>query len=175
MLSERRKEAHTRHLEEIRQRAYHYYRSEPDPREISHAQSVLKRGIDEDWQTSVQRYPEVLEYFFSLVELTLPQEDEPSVKDPPLSALTGSRKMARRHPPEPIAPGPFYPPALEALPPRHTITPPMPPPTQRLGRRTPGPPAPPGPPAMPRADRRSVRPPPPPSSYYAGPNHGSFY
>lgn len=48
---------------------------------------ALKRGVDEDWQTSVQRYPEVLQYFYSLVELSLPGDDDPMVKDPPLSAL----------------------------------------------------------------------------------------
>ena len=161
MLSERRKEAHSRHLEELRRQAY-YYQSEPHPSQIAHAQQVLKRGIDEDWQTSVQRYPEVLEYYFSLVELTLPREDEPSVKDPPLSALSGNRKIGRRPPQEAIAPGPFHAP-LEPLPPRHTITPPPPPPTQGMGRRTPGP--------RPRTDRRSLRPPPPPTSYYAGQGH----
>ncbi|KAL2108803.1 hypothetical protein VUR80DRAFT_3343 [Thermomyces stellatus] len=167
VLSERRKEAHSRHLEELRRRAYYYNHSEPHPSEIAHAQQVLKRGIDEDWQTSVQRYPEVLEYFFSLVELSLPREDEPAVKDPPLSALNGSRKAGRRPPPPPpeaIAPGPYHSP-LEPLPPRNTITPPPPPPTQGMGRRTPGP--------APRAERRSLRPPPPASSFYAG--HGPHW
>lgn len=180
MLSERRKEAHSRHLEDLRRQAYYAYNSEPHPSQIAHAQSVLKRGIDEDWQTSVQRYPEVLEYFFSLVELTLPDESEPSVKDPPLSALSGGRKFGRRHAPEPIAPGPFHAPIdavpprhapIDAMPPRHTITPP--PPTQGMsmgmGRRTPGPPGPPGPPR--RAERRGLRPPAPPPSFYAGPGH----
>lgn len=84
------------HLDNISAHAYHYYQSPPHPNDIAAAQATLKRGIDEDWQASVQRYPEVLEYFFSLVELTLPSDDEAAVKDPPLSALNGSRKISRR-------------------------------------------------------------------------------
>lgn len=175
VLSERRKEAHSQHIESIRHAAYYKYQTTPHPNELAHAQQILKRGLDEDWRTSVQRYPEVLEYFFSLVELTLPREDEACVKDPPLSALNGSRK-GRRPPPDfippgPMAtgpvppPGPYYPP-IEAMPHRNTVTPP-PPPTQGRGRRTPGPPGPPGPPQ--RMDRRGSARPPPPTTYYGGP------
>jgi hypothetical protein len=67
----------------------------------------LKRGIDEDWKASVQRYPEVLEYFYGLVDLNLPTDDEPGVRDPPLSALGGvgvgrerERKVRLREPSE---------------------------------------------------------------------------
>jgi hypothetical protein len=67
----------------------------------------LKRGIDDDWKASVQRYPEVLEYFYGLVDLNLPSDDEPGVRDPPLSALGGvgvgrerERKVRLREPSE---------------------------------------------------------------------------
>ncbi len=96
LLTERRKQSHTQHLDRITAHAYHYYHAPPHPNEIAAAQAALKRGIDEDWLGSVQRYPEVLEYFYSLVELTLPAEDEPTVRHPPLSALSGSRKAGRR-------------------------------------------------------------------------------
>ncbi|OLN88256.1 hypothetical protein CCHL11_00405 [Colletotrichum chlorophyti] len=96
LLTERRKVAHTANIERITAHAYHYYHAPPHPTEIAQAQASLKRGIDEDWQSSVQRYPEVLEYFFSLVDLTVPPDDDPHVKDPPLSALNGSRKTSRR-------------------------------------------------------------------------------
>lgn len=98
LLTERRKAQHSQHLERLTAQAYHYFHAPPHPSEVAQAQATLKRGIDEDWQASVQRYPEVLEYFYSLVELTLPPDDEPSVKDPPLSALHGSnyRKPSRR-------------------------------------------------------------------------------
>ncbi|KAK2067724.1 hypothetical protein P8C59_001437 [Phyllachora maydis] len=97
LLTDRRKAAHSAHLERISAHAFHYYHAPPHPNEISAAQAQLKRGIDEDWQASVQRYPEVLEYFYSLVDLTLPSDDDAKVKDPPLSALNGgARKAGRR-------------------------------------------------------------------------------
>ena len=95
-LSERRKIAHSSHLDRITAHAYYHYNAPPHPSQLSEAQAALKRGIDEDWQASVQRYPEVLEYFYGLVELTLPANDEPSVKEPPLGALVSSRKVSRR-------------------------------------------------------------------------------
>lgn len=44
----------------------------------------------------MQRYPEVLEYFYSLVEMSLPSDDDVAVRDPPLSALSGARKQRQR-------------------------------------------------------------------------------
>ncbi|KAI0392044.1 hypothetical protein F5Y17DRAFT_467817 [Xylariaceae sp. FL0594] len=96
-LTERRKAAHTEHLERISNHAYHYYRQPPHPHELHNAQEALRQGINEDWRSSVQRYPEVLEYFFGLVELQLPGEDDPAVKDPPLSAMNGSTRKNRRN------------------------------------------------------------------------------
>lgn len=43
----------------------------------------------------MQRYPEVLEYFYSLVEMSLPSDEDVAVRDPPLSALSGARKRHR--------------------------------------------------------------------------------
>lgn len=100
----------------------------------------------------MQRYPEVLEYFYSLVELTLPDDNEPAVKDPPLSALSGgSRKAGRRLAPgTTIVSGPSL--AHEPLP-RRTPPPPLEP------RRTPAP----------RGGRRYAPPAPGPTTYYAPP------
>ncbi|PKS08935.1 hypothetical protein jhhlp_003548 [Lomentospora prolificans] len=155
MLSERRKAAHTEHIDRITQAAYYHYRSPPHPGQLAEAQQALKRGIDEDWKSSVQRYPEVLQYFFSLVELALPPDDHPSVKDAPLSALSGSRKSARRPPPPATIASGFHPP--EHLPPARASPPPQPPP--QLSRRTPGP----------RPNRNSYRGQPPPPPTYYGP------
>ncbi|KAI0541249.1 hypothetical protein GGR58DRAFT_498324 [Xylaria digitata] len=96
LLTERRKVAHNEHMDRLTATAYHYYHSPPHPSEIQAAQATLKRGIDEDWQSSVQRYPEVLEYFFGLVEMNLPPEDDPAVKDPPLSAMNGAARKTHR-------------------------------------------------------------------------------
>ncbi|TDZ38881.1 hypothetical protein C8034_v005898 [Colletotrichum sidae] len=149
LLTERRKIAHTAALERITATAYHYYHAQPHPDEIAQAQANLKRGIDEDWQSSVQRYPEVLEYFYSLVHLELPLDTDPAVKDPPLSALSGSRKPSRRSQPPAIAEAS----SLEKDPfARRTPPPPAFEHPSRMDRRTPGL----------REGRRSVPPPGPP-------------
>lgn len=96
-MAERRKNAHTAQLDQITAQAFYHYNAPPHPKQIAEAQAALKRGIDEDWQASVQRYPDVLEYFYGLVEFTLPDDDDPAVKDPPLSALNGQRKSNRRN------------------------------------------------------------------------------
>ena len=44
----------------------------------------------------MQRYPEVLEYFYGLVDLSLPGDSEEGVRDPPLSALIGGAGAAKR-------------------------------------------------------------------------------
>ena len=54
--------------------------------QLADAHAELERGIDADWRTSVLRYPEVLDYFYSLVALRLPSERSPSVAEPPFAA-----------------------------------------------------------------------------------------
>ncbi|RDL35812.1 uncharacterized protein BP5553_06424 [Venustampulla echinocandica] len=103
MLTTRRKEYHASHMQRIHERASYYYNARPHPSEIAAAEAELKRGIDDDWKASVQRYPEVLEYFYGLVDLNLPGDDETCVRDPPLSALGGvgsgrERKVRLREP-----------------------------------------------------------------------------
>jgi hypothetical protein len=93
-LTERRKVAHAAHIDSLHAHAYYHYNAPPHPAQLTEAEAALKQGIDEDWQASVRRYPEVLEYYFSLVEMTLPADDEPAVKRPPLGAL--NRKANRR-------------------------------------------------------------------------------
>ncbi|KAG4252477.1 hypothetical protein FPRO06_03931 [Fusarium proliferatum] len=137
LLTDQRKTAHAAHMDRITAHAYHYYHAPPHPTQVAEAQASLKRGIDEDWQASVQRYPEVLEYFFGLVELTLPAEDEPAVKDPPLGSLSNSRKVNRRSGTAPPgASAVVAPPGYRGDPSQmHPQEPPMP----RPDRRTPGP------------------------------------
>ncbi|KAF2130432.1 hypothetical protein P153DRAFT_395845 [Dothidotthia symphoricarpi CBS 119687] len=53
--------------------------------QITEAQAELKRGSDADWRTSVLRYPEILDYFYSLVELKLPDPRSPRVVQPPFA------------------------------------------------------------------------------------------
>jgi hypothetical protein len=54
--------------------------------QIAEAHAEFKRGIDLDWRASVLRYPEVLDYFYSLVHLQLPADDERQVAHPPFAA-----------------------------------------------------------------------------------------
>ncbi|KAH7019510.1 hypothetical protein EDB80DRAFT_701010 [Ilyonectria destructans] len=91
LLVEQRKEAHMAHLHRVAE-------DHPPPHlsEIAAAQARLKQGMSEDWQASVQRYPEVSKYFYSLVRLDLPYDDQSAVRNPPLGALNGSR-IARRN------------------------------------------------------------------------------
>ncbi|KAK2626331.1 hypothetical protein QTJ16_004593 [Diplocarpon rosae] len=107
MLTTRRKDQHAQAIHRMTEQAAYYYRARPHPSEIAAADAELKRGIDEDWKASVQRYPEVLEYFYGMVGLSLPGDDEPGVRDPPLSALGGvgvgrerERKVRLREPSE---------------------------------------------------------------------------
>lgn len=105
MLTTRRKDLHATSIHRITERAAYYYNARPHPSEIAAVDAELKRGIDEDWKASVQRYPEVLEYFYGLVDLNLPGDDDPGVRDPPLSALGGGgggreRKVRLREPVE---------------------------------------------------------------------------
>ena len=53
--------------------------------QISEAHAELKRGIDADWRASVLRYPEVLDYFYSLIRVKLPAPDSASVLQPPFA------------------------------------------------------------------------------------------
>jgi hypothetical protein len=50
--------------------------------QITEARMELKRGIDADWRAYVLRYPEVLDYFYSLVQLRIPDPEDPRVVNP---------------------------------------------------------------------------------------------
>lgn len=54
--------------------------------QIAEAHAELKRGIDADWRASVLRYPVVLDYFYSLIELRLPSDRSQEVVQPPFAA-----------------------------------------------------------------------------------------
>ncbi|TKA34214.1 hypothetical protein B0A50_00194 [Salinomyces thailandicus] len=50
--------------------------------QIQQANGVFRQGVDEDWRRSCLRYPEVLDYYFELVGVELPGEEEVEVRDP---------------------------------------------------------------------------------------------
>lgn len=97
LLTERRKAQHAAHLDRVTNHAFHYYHAPPHPSEIQAAQAALKRGIDEDWQASVQRYPEVLEYFYSLGMFFISQSSCLYIR----TAFSGKYRLK-------LAPGPFF-------------------------------------------------------------------
>jgi CheY-like chemotaxis protein len=57
------------------------------PPDSETATAYQQEDVDEAWVTAYQSYPEALDYYFGLVELTLPADDDKSVVDPPLSVL----------------------------------------------------------------------------------------
>lgn len=55
----------------------------------------MKHKLNQLWRDAIQTFPETLEYYYSLVEFSLPPDDDPAVRDPPLSALAyGPKKRA---------------------------------------------------------------------------------
>lgn len=53
--------------------------------QIAEGHAELKRGIDADWRASILRYPEVLDYFYGLIELKLPSDGSDAVVNPPFT------------------------------------------------------------------------------------------
>ncbi|KAH7135604.1 hypothetical protein B0J11DRAFT_547483 [Dendryphion nanum] len=95
-LSSHRKQAHTAYLSSLpNYTVFMQYSGNPPihpvyiaqlQTQIAEANSDLKRGIDADWRASVLRYPEVLDYFYSLIELRIPNDREQRVAEPPFAA-----------------------------------------------------------------------------------------
>jgi hypothetical protein len=54
--------------------------------QIAEAVGDFKRGIDSDWKACLLRYPEILDYFYSLVDIRLPLDDDERVTQPPFAA-----------------------------------------------------------------------------------------
>lgn len=94
-LSSRRKSAHNAYLSSLPfYSIYVQYHGSPPLHptalntlraQIAEANAELKRGIDNDWRLSVLRYPEVLDYFYGLVELRLPPDRDSRVARPPFA------------------------------------------------------------------------------------------
>ncbi|KAF2652689.1 hypothetical protein K491DRAFT_604419 [Lophiostoma macrostomum CBS 122681] len=95
-LTSTRKQAHSAYLSSLpNYSVYMQYSGHPPIHQIyisqlqgqiAEAHAELKRGIDADWRASVLRYPEVLDYFYSLIELRIPSERSPRVVEPPFAA-----------------------------------------------------------------------------------------
>ena len=59
--------------------------------QLNNANTNLKLGVDQDWRSVCLMYPETLDYYFSLVKLVLPKDQDESVLRPKIG-----RKKIRR-------------------------------------------------------------------------------
>jgi hypothetical protein len=81
---------------------------------MSAAQNAYQRGIDEDWKNSLQRYPEVLDYYFNLVEFKLPGEKSVAVQEPVFGGRVDPEMKRRESKGRKGMPMPMQPPPLPA-------------------------------------------------------------
>lgn len=62
------------------------------------AEQMLKAGVDEAWRASCLKYPEIMDYYFSLVIFDLPSDRDPAVRDPTFGGggpgAVGGREVA---------------------------------------------------------------------------------
>lgn len=56
---------------------------------------LFKQGVDEDWRRSCLRYPEVLDYYFDLVQFQVPSDRDPAIIDPRFGATANERPRIR--------------------------------------------------------------------------------
>ena len=61
--------------------------------QISSANHTLQQGVDQDWRTACMQYPQVLDYYFSLIQVRLPRDDDIAITDP---RFGGSKEPPRR-------------------------------------------------------------------------------
>ncbi|OAQ63100.1 hypothetical protein VFPPC_09003 [Pochonia chlamydosporia 170] len=92
-LIELRKEAHRDRLERLTEHIPHV-RAQSE--EIEAANTALLQGVGDDWQGAIGKIPAVFEYFYSLVALSLPGDQEPQVKDVPLGMLDAFPEVGGR-------------------------------------------------------------------------------
>ncbi|POS86517.1 hypothetical protein EPUL_000549 [Erysiphe pulchra] len=71
-------------INEIEHCPAHYYNSREYFEELDREEARLKHYINEAWKASVQRYPEVLRYFYSLVDISRPNDSDVCVTSPPI-------------------------------------------------------------------------------------------
>ncbi|XXG96334.1 Arp2/3 complex subunit, actin nucleation center [Hypoxylon texense] len=60
----------------------------------------IREQVNAGWSTAVQSYPKALEYYYSLVQVGFPDDNDPAVRDPkPLNEPRGAGKAVRRRSP----------------------------------------------------------------------------
>lgn len=115
-----RLEAHRNYLQTLPYYTlYHRYNGQPPLQpaqlqlihsQIQQANTILQQGVDQDWRTSCLRYPEVLDYYFNLVEVTFPSDRAPAIQDPQFGVrketAAGPRRVKDRRESMDMAPVP---------------------------------------------------------------------
>lgn len=100
MLVEPCKDAHALRLDQLAaQSLYHHGPgARPARAAIDRAHGEYRHNVNRAWRCAVQRYPEVLDYFFSVVHLSVPADNDPAVRNPPYTKLGTLRTASRRRP-----------------------------------------------------------------------------
>ncbi len=83
------------HLDQITAQCAYHYNGPPAPAMLARACEEYRHGVSEDWSRSVQKYPEILQYYFGLTEVNLPRDDALSVTNPPMGVLQELRARNR--------------------------------------------------------------------------------
>lgn len=83
-LAEQHEREYNEHVSAIENFYSQYYNSTRYFEELSREEANLKHNINKAWKASVQRYPEVLKYFYSLVDISRPSDSDVCVTSPPI-------------------------------------------------------------------------------------------
>jgi hypothetical protein len=60
------------------------------------AREYLQQGLNQDWAACLQKYPETLDYYFGLVSVEVPGDDDPRVEQPVVMGGQGERKRRKK-------------------------------------------------------------------------------
>lgn len=64
--------------------------------EMGHARARHQQRIDQDWRGVCLRYPEVLDYYFAMVEYSVPHPDDAMLTDPQFGRPVDQRRLKAR-------------------------------------------------------------------------------
>lgn len=65
----------------------------PSRRELAEAEARHQAVVDDDWKLCNDMYPEILEYYFSLIGVKRPKGTDSRVTDPPVARPTVKRRQ----------------------------------------------------------------------------------
>ena len=65
--------------------------------EMKQARDYLQQNLNQDWAACLQKYPDTLDYFFSLVYAEVPADDDPRVEHPVIAGASVPGEKKRRN------------------------------------------------------------------------------